>query len=1196
MQKKNKQIKAARPVVLLLVCILILSSFSVAYATSLGKHNSAFTLLHNKMDSSPDQTYPYDTENAQITQVGFDVLYGTKRDLIEYFGEVPYKNTWDGDKRVDGWNGYYAKKGTPDITSEDYWGKTGITKNDKVSVEQLEKVNTENEVKSLRLHALHISPVAFWHWLGNAWYIVMSTFAWLGSKIISLLVAAKNIDMNGILKAFNLQKVSEAVNKSLVFNPDAGEHGQISILAAVCIVMFMLSIAGCVIHYVKGRKKEKDLVTGVLLPAFLGAVITMMALSGRINTIGSIFADGVNNVMYEITAMTTDTSGGDVFITKITDSKNTGKVVQIQEMGLINKCYIDMQICTQFKASGIAELKLDKFGTAASSNIGTLQGVSSATDFSSEFGNNIGYYFWFANSSAAEKTKSNKTYPATKAMVAEDKVESLITWMQKTYNSSSTTQAQKNKILNSLEGLAAPDSGAGGARMFLFTIVMIILALCLWRYVRDILLAKIQLLVGLLGMAVAGPMLITGNKKMINTGKDILAIVLLSFIEITIHSVMFDVIIYATSVIIGPTWEQLFVTIALLLLLFKFNKKLNEKIHELCHRIENSVMSSGSPVKTFRNKLTSAVRDTPHKWAVAAANAYDKTSTVDENGIARSNAGDLKSRMLRGLANTTAKSDQTESMLKINSDYNKARKESGKAYEAERAKFAADKVANIENGINEDAAKRFKELETLRIHEINKAMEDTSSMTEEEKRLAKRREHIGMKMNEAKNERDTLMKSSKSLEDKVAKGEQLSEDETAKLTDYRDQINAINENIEKLADADAEASVELRASITSRVQVDFNNKNLTESERKALEQTKGNLENAIKLDTQQSAKYKDKLKDALTEQQTLANEQMDTLVEPEKIGGHKTVNVQAVSTANVTALKLAELERGLIVDSTEEAERLTADVTEFTRRELEFNIAKNEKKQEFKETAQDIKNMPKDLRQKAIDGTKNNNKVTQIATKAGTNEIVRHTQGAANVASGAVNAAGTVVAAKNEAGKVIENRFFGDDISKQAKEHRDSALDGILAAKQAGVAPGQIKGEVTVSSYAQRTEAKKAEKKEQRETKREERREKAEERRSERSFDRDDRREAREEKKRERQEEKERKREERQMDRDEWTSSRREHREEPSAQDYSSMASQFEQKAAQTATSTPEPQASPEREVSFQDLLGQDQGIPGSDE
>ena len=134
--------------------------------------------------------------------------------------------------------------------------------------------------------------------------------------------------------------------------------------------------------------------------------------------------------------------------------------------------------------------------------------------------------------------------------------------------------------------------------MFLFTIVMIILALCLWRYVRDILLAKIQLLVGLLGMAVAGPMLITGNKKMINTGKDILAIVLLSFIEITIHSVMFDVIIYATSVIIGPTWEQLFVTIALLLLLFKFNKKLNEKIHELCHRIENSVMSSGSPIKT----------------------------------------------------------------------------------------------------------------------------------------------------------------------------------------------------------------------------------------------------------------------------------------------------------------------------------------------------------------------------------------------------------------------------------------------------------------------------------------------------------------------------------------------------------------------------------------------------------------------
>lgn len=1186
MQKKNKQIKAARPFVLLLVCVLILSSFSVAYATSLGKHNSAFTLVHNKMDSNPDQTYPYNSSDAKITQVGFDVLYGTKRDLVEYFGEVPYDNTWDGDKRVDGWNGFYAIKGTPNIADKDYWGDTGISSgSSKVSVEQLEKVNTENEVKSLRLHALHISPVAFWHWLGNAWYIVMSTFAWLGTKLISLMVAAKNIDMKGILDAFKLGDVSDAVNRVLIWNPDAGEHGQISILAAFCILMFFVSIAGCVFNYVRGRKKEKDLVTSILIPAFIGVLLTMMALTGKINNIGTILSDGANKVIYEIAAMTADSSGGAVFISEIEDSANSGKIVQIQEMGLINKCYIDMQICTQFKVSSIKALEVttDNFGSAASTNLSKLEHVSGSTDMKNEFGNNIGYYFWFADSSAAEKTSSNKTYPKTKAMCAEGKIESIITWMQATYNSSSTSDTQKARLVTMLEGLASPDSGAGGARMFLFTVVMILLALCLWRYVRDILLAKIQLFVGLLGLAVAGPLLFTGKKKLINTAKDILGITLLSFIEITIHSVMFDVIIYAVSVMIGPEFSNLFVTIALLLLLFKFNKKLNEKIHELTQRIEGQLMSSGSPVKTFRNKLTKAVRETPHKWALNAANAYDKTSTVDENGIERSNEGNWKSRMLRNLANTTARADETESMIKINHDYNKARKESKADYEQKRAEFAEAKVNDIESGMERDAQERITELKNAREAEIRKAFKDTDNYTQEEKELLERKKALDTeRANQEKVIEDARRFSNegelKTIKDKLARGESISTEEQEKIDQSNAVIAEMQKDIDTMRKESIAADLKLNASITSRVDTTFTDKHLSESEKLALDKTKGNLEAAVKLNTQQSKKYKDKYQEALDEQAKLAKEQMDELLDPDKIGGHKKANEAAIRAYNVSSLKKAELERGLVVDDTFTAARLTEDATQRTKNEIEFNIAQNEKNKEYKQAAEAVESLPKELRDKAIAGTKDNNKFVQVATKAGTREIVNHTKVATKVASGTVKATGAVVGAASEVGKMVDNRLLGDDVSVQNQKHIDSVIEGVLAQKAAGVATGQIDAKVTTSTHYQRAEAKKAEKKEQRETKREEKRERAEEKRSERD-------EARQEARREKQEEKDRRREERRADRDEWSSSRK-----PGKDDYSSMASAFERDAkAKASSATPTPS-----EPTYHDLLGQDVSDPTS--
>ena len=368
MRKTNKTLKVTRGIVLLLCCIIFFSSFSVVYALGLGKHNNIFENLNDTVAASKQDTYPYSRLTAvksgdvvieealssdKISSVGMDVLYGTTHGLVMYYGEVPYKETWNKDKRVSGWEGYAYQKDTT-LSNTDYWGNTGISK-DEVSVEDLENVNSTDKIVSLRLYALSKSPVAFQFWFRNIGYIIQSFFANLGTKIVSLLVAAKNIDMSDIVNALGLSELSKVVNKAFIWNSDGTGGGHLSIFTVFCLLMFIVSIVGYGISYARGTKKTKD-IKDILLPAFAGIIIIGMCLTGRIETLGSSLSNAVSKVVYSIAGIATDSNGGAIFITSVDDPKYENKVVQIQEMSLINKCLIDMQIDAHIPESYIGNI------------------------------------------------------------------------------------------------------------------------------------------------------------------------------------------------------------------------------------------------------------------------------------------------------------------------------------------------------------------------------------------------------------------------------------------------------------------------------------------------------------------------------------------------------------------------------------------------------------------------------------------------------------------------------------------------------------------------------------------------------------------------------------------------------------------------------------------------------------------------
>jgi hypothetical protein len=196
--------------------------------------------------------------------------------------------------------------------------------------------------------------------------------------------------------------------------------------------------------------------------------------------------------------------------------------------------------------------------------------------------------------------------------------------------------------------------------------------------------AKIKMFIALLGMAIAGPLMFTGKKKLVNTGRDLMAVILVSFIEITVHSLMFDAIIYGTSIIISPSLFRLIITFFLLLLLWKFNAALNERIKSFTTGIENSVMSSGSIVKDAKRSMETALSRKPHELLAAKSAAYDAAHSDQ--------AGGLKSKLLRMAADSTASASQKKGFTKITMESMKDQKKA-------RAATAQEELENKENAV-----------------------------------------------------------------------------------------------------------------------------------------------------------------------------------------------------------------------------------------------------------------------------------------------------------------------------------------------------------------------------------------------------------------------------------------------------------------------------------------------------------------
>lgn len=976
---QQQLLKKVCPIILLLVVFITAISFCFTHVhagESFAENSAAWSNIQNSLYAKESDTYPYNSttlspysslSKGNVKAVPLDVLYGTTKGfgLTEYHGEVPYVQTYDGDNRTTGFGNKYAKPGTTiesgsknnpgGVDAKTYWGFENGTVNgmsiskdaNSAKLSDYEKIN-DSEIISLRLYALANTNGGFFGAIGsffsNLLYMVGVGLASLATMLLSLIVTAKNIDIESIMNMLNLKGLSDIMTNNFIFNSD---NLALSPFALFALIMFIFAIVVYAINYAKGRDRQNGL-KDIILTALIGILVIGMCLSGNIVTLGSTAADAANKLMATIAGVTTSNSGN-VFGTDINDSQNTNKVAQISEMSMINKIFIDMQICAQFGVSDINDLNVTKLGdySAYLANEGcyyisgqkyqvgptngilmqyvdkstTPTGVSNV-NMMTEFNNNLGYYYWFANSSVSKKTVQNVVFPSTNSNVVEDKLDAIITYLQAIYNYNiKVNQTSQNAVIrNIILSLARPNGASGCLSLLLLTAILVIMGICLFKYCLNVMIGKLELFLSILGLAVAGPLMLTTNKKLVQTGKSIIGMIPVAFIEITIYSIIFDIIVYLVASLMSTNILQLLVLLFLIILLMKFNPVLQEKIKQLLDNttrvISPTLSNTKRAIKTYtRQKVNGLINDYDKSKKVVG---YDK----DGNEIYKERGGNALSKLMHQGYNTIYNDGmQREGFRKINKQQNEINARNITKSNLEKRRDAEARINDTMNIINEDATAlksdvaiaekeyqdnyytvngdeiiynedNLSEEEKLKVQEIVNMKAEAESIKNNAtyKKLMAEKNYIDAQNNAHKNE----------------EGYELKKFDEAKLQKLESLTNQANDKI-KIA---SELNASLKQSIDNRaIDYAYDKVGLDKNVEGANSTEK--LNNATILKAQQQ--HYDELHKALQDGINTIREEVNTK-QSAKIGSSSaTVNKDAITSSATMMYKKKQLEDGKAV-------------------------------------------------------------------------------------------------------------------------------------------------------------------------------------------------------------------------------------------------------------------------------------------
>ena len=664
MQRKRKILSL---IAIFMLCIGVMTQVNASSFKDSYYGDSKTTLFDSTSDTVAinQDSYPFNQKNVKVKSVGFDAMYGMTKQLVRYKGEIPYKETRDADSGipfsglgnipfrehtsiVDDTNPSYMYNGKLlyKTTVEDYWGKGVKSTEDEVSRATLEKVN-DDSIKSLRLYAAQKSTVSI-----SVIAYLLSGIIWLGTQIITLVLMIKNISMTTLFEALHIDSLSKTMNEVFI-----SSGGVLSPLVAFSIISLLFVVVGFVFRFLKGSETLKSLFTNVLLVSLIGLCIIGVSLTGKVGTLASTGANFTNKMLISVNPAMLQSDG--IFLTD-TVGGDSSKDLLMQEMSMINKINIDVQICTQFGVQKMSDLNFealgDKDGKIA---VQTLSGLENPK----QVANNLGYYYWYANSGAYSLDRTSVPKISDTQQV---KLGSMITYLQKMYNANDKNPDIQENIKQMILSLSSPSGLSGVVYAIMLIVIYTLLALSLWRFCIACALSKIEFAAALLGLPAAGLLMFSGKKSYVKTGKGILGILISSLIKVILYSAIFDIILYIVSAVLKANFISFVLVLILVTFFYKSRKLFEDHINQIVQSIERAYAPEASQLKRqVKSSFNQAMNRKSNE-----AGQKKKLIGYDENGNPiYKDAGKLRQAIFRVAADASASSATSRyGMRKITTD------------------------------------------------------------------------------------------------------------------------------------------------------------------------------------------------------------------------------------------------------------------------------------------------------------------------------------------------------------------------------------------------------------------------------------------------------------------------------------------------------------------------------------------------
>lgn len=590
---ENKVIKNVKFKNVILLFILIFTLLFILNDFAYGKAFQEASFLNRyEVYTGGDNYFPatddYPFTESSATSIAFPDLYGSSKDLFEYYGEIPYTYK-DSDNSDSG-----SKLSSLRVfNGKSIHGNKRLWSSMESQILNLNEGDIVPESEDPHIKAMTITHDGS---TGKTLYKISNVLFQITSFAVKVLITLKSINLATIFNAIDSTgKLSNQLASLFLVNPDTGHMSPLLVFAIALFIFSLVALAFKILKGALGGTSKKLLNEFFIL---VGAIaVSAIYLTGsnalKVGSTGINICDSLANNL-----ATSASSTASIF-TYSTSNLQLDTVST--QKALIEKMYVDQWIYGQF---GYAPKDLDIIEEDGSgSDLGTKDEVLQAikATFGNDAGinrfkvctsntyttgnkvNNLGYWLYAANSSvkiymgtvggsSAFYNDNGKIAVKTSSSDRTLFVVDFLSNLRQIHKNNGRND-MVNKIDTIMTNLDQPNYSAVGGHLILISILNVTLCLALFSITLFCLIGELIVIAGGYCMVVMPLLMLFKSTR--GTAKKLLWTYVLAFLRYLVGAALFNTILVVVVLMVeSASIGNILVAAMICILMFKLSPSL----------------------------------------------------------------------------------------------------------------------------------------------------------------------------------------------------------------------------------------------------------------------------------------------------------------------------------------------------------------------------------------------------------------------------------------------------------------------------------------------------------------------------------------------------------------------------------------------------------------------------------------------